>query len=55
MSSGTSLFFPQGMSPDRYIQMFIDEFKKLGFTDDDITLSIVDYTNSVWYNIKLKW
>lgn len=51
----TALFIPYGIDPEKYRRMFVEEFKKLGFSDNDIELSIISGTNFIIYEIELKW
>lgn len=50
-----SLFIPQGVAPLHYRQLFINEFNKLGFTEDYIELWEKEHRNFYDYNITLKW
>lgn len=49
------VFIPKQVEPHYYRQLFIDAFKKLGFTDEDIELD--EYRSSDYdaYNIILRW
>lgn len=54
-SNRTSLFVPIGISPEEYLKLFVEAFKDLGFTYDDITLK---KSSNEWYDsydIILKW
>lgn len=54
-SNFTSLFVPSGISPEEYRKLFVEAFKDLGFTYDDITLK---KSSNEWYDsydIILKW
>jgi hypothetical protein len=50
-----SLFVPCGVAPLHYKQLFINEFNKLGFTEDCMELWEQEYKNFYEYNIVLKW
>lgn len=50
-----SLFIPQGIAPLHYRQLFINEFNKLGFTEDCMDLWEQVCKNFYEYNIVLKW
>lgn len=53
-SNFTQLFIPREVSPQVYRQVFVEAFKELGFTDDDI---ILEKKSNEWldsYNIILK-
>lgn len=50
-----SLFIPQGVAPLHYRQLFINEFNKLGFTEDCMELWEQECRNFYEYNIVLKW
>jgi hypothetical protein len=50
-----NLFIPNLVSPLHYRQLFIDEFTKLGFTEECIELSISEYDTFDYYDIKLTW
>lgn len=50
-----SLFIPQGIAPLHYRQLFINEFNKLGFTEDCMELWHQECRNFYEYNIVLKW
>lgn len=50
-----SLFIPDGIAPLYYRQLFINEFNKLGFTEDCMELCNQEYRNFYEYNIVLKW
>ena len=54
-SGGISLFIPYGVAPLHYRQLFINEFNKLGFTEDYMELSEKECRNFYEYNIVLKW
>lgn len=51
----TDFFVPKNYSPESYRQVFVDAFKELGFTDNDITLE--EQFNHLYgsYNIILRW
>ena len=49
------IFVPKGIAPESYRQLFVDELKKLGFTDEDIELSFSRNKIFDSYDIKLKW
>lgn len=49
------LFIPRNIEPLRYRQLFINEFNKLGFTEDYMELWEQTYRNHCEYNIVLKW
>ena len=51
----TYIWVPEHLKPEVYRQLFIDEFKKLGFTDNDMTLSYSSCENFDTYIITLKW
>lgn len=51
----TEIFIPKLVSPQHYRQMFINEFSKLGFTEENVELDIKDYDSCEYYNIKLTW
>ena len=54
-SNHTSLFVPSGISPEEHLELFVEAFKNLGFTYDDITLK---KSSNEWYDsydIVLKW
>lgn len=50
-----SLFIPDGIAPLYYRQLFINEFNKLGFTEDYMEFYEQEYKSSYDYNIVLKW
>jgi hypothetical protein len=50
-----SLFIPKGVAPLHYRQLFINEFSKLGFTEDYMEFYEQDYDYLYEYNIVLKW
>ena len=50
-----SLFIPTGVAPLHYRQLFINEFNKLGFTEDCMELWEQECRNFYEYNIVLKW
>ncbi len=54
-SNITQLFIPPFVSPLHYRQLFVEEFKKLGFTDDDMQLYVKETTYSDCYYIELEW
>ena len=49
------LFIPYGVAPLYYRQLFINEFNKLGFTEDSMKLRERECRNFYEYNIVLKW
>jgi hypothetical protein len=49
------LFIPYGVMPLHYRQLFINEFNKLGFTEDCMKLWEQECKNFYEYNIVLKW
>ena len=49
------LFIPQSVAPLHYRQLFINEFSKLGFTEDCMELREQECRNFYEYNIVLKW
>ena len=51
----TAFFIPCGIDPEKYRQMFVEEFKKLGFSDNDIELSNIGDDDFIIYEIELKW
>ena len=51
----TSLFVPNLVSPEYYLKLFVDAFKDLGFTDDDMTFTYSDNEYYESYDIILKW
>ena len=50
-----SLFIPHSIAPLHYRQLFINEFNKLGFTEDCMELWEQECRNFYEYNIVLKW
>ena len=54
-SNITQVFIPPLVSPLHYRQLFVEEFKKLGFTDDDMQLYVKETTYSDCYYIELEW
>ena len=51
----SEFFVPKCMEPERYRDLYVDEFKKLGFTDRDIELS-ADYNDDYdTYYIRVTW
>jgi hypothetical protein len=54
-SNHTSLFVPSGISPEEYLKLFVEAFKNLGFTSDDITITYADNEYFESYDIILKW
>jgi hypothetical protein len=51
----TEIFIPNFIAPLHYRQLFINEFTKLGFTEENVELDIKDYNSCKYYNIKLTW
>lgn len=51
----TSFFVPKAIKPEYYRNLFILEFKKLGFTDADIELKENFDFDCDFYDIILKW
>ena len=54
-SNRTSLFVPSGITPEEYRKLFVESFRELGFTYEDITL---EKSSNEWYDsydIILKW
>jgi hypothetical protein len=54
-SNRTSLFVPIGISPEEYLKLFVEAFKNLGFTSDDIITTYADNEYFESYDIILKW
>jgi hypothetical protein len=54
-SNRTSLFVPIGISPEEYLKLFVEAFKNLGFTSDDIIITYTDNEYFESYDIILKW
>lgn len=50
-----NFFIPNLVSPLHYRQLFVDEFTKLGFTEECMELSISEYDTFDYYDIKLTW
>lgn len=51
-----ALHIPNNVQPNDYVRAYIEEFKKLGFTDKDITHKVVNYHNCYdAYQIILTW
>lgn len=48
-------FIPSNIAPRHYRQLFVNEFIKLGFAEDDIELSISETSCGTFYNIVLTW
>ena len=49
------LFIPNNISSLHYRQLFINEFNKLGFTEECMELYEQEYRNFYEYNIVLNW
>jgi hypothetical protein len=54
-SNRTSLFVPHFVSPEYYLKLFVDAFKDLGFTEEDMTFTYADNEYYESYDIILKW
>ena len=54
-SNRTSLFVPVGISPEAYLKLFVDAFKNLGFTSNDMIFTYADNEYYESYDIILKW
>ena len=48
-------FIPPKVSPLHYRKLFIDEFIKLGFAEEDIELNVVDGRYCTYYGINVTW
>lgn len=49
------IFIPNLIPPQYYRQLFINEFTKLGFTEECIELEVKGFNSCDYYNIKLTW
>ena len=49
------IFIPELVPPQYYRQLFINEFTKLGFTEEYIELDVQDFDSCEYYKIKLNW
>ena len=49
------VFIPKHVGPNYYRQLFVDAFKALGFTDEDIELEEYSCSSYDTYNITLRW
>lgn len=49
------ILIPKRIGPSYYRHLFIEAFKKLGFTDDDIECSETTCSSYDAYNIILRW
>lgn len=54
-SNRTSFFVPEFVSPEHYLKLFVDAFKDLGFTEEDMTFIYADNEDFESYDIILKW
>ena len=54
-SNRTSLFVPVGISPTEYRKLFVDAFRDLGFTYDDIIMTFTSNEYYDSYDLILKW
>ena len=54
-SNRTSLFIPEFVSPEYHLKLFVDAFKDLGFTEEDMTFTYADNEYFESYDIILKW
>ena len=54
-SNRTSLFIPEFVSPEYHLKLFVDAFKDLGFTEEDMTFTYADNEDFESYDIILKW
>ena len=54
-SNRTSLFVPDFVSSEYYLKLFVDAFKDLGFTEEDMTFIYTDNEDFESYDIILKW
>lgn len=46
---------PKACTPETYRQLFIDEFKKMGFDNEDIELTKGENESYTYYNMILRW
>lgn len=51
----SDIFIPKQVEPNYYRQLFVDAFKALGFTDEDIELQECSCSSYDAYNITLRW
>lgn len=51
----SEFFVPKCMEPELYRDLYVDEFKKLGFTDRDIELSSSHNSDYDTYYIRVCW
>lgn len=54
-SNRTSLFVPAGISPEAYLNLFVEAFKDLGFTSSDMIFTYADNEYFEHYDLILKW
>lgn len=51
-----TLLVPDSIDPRDYMRAYVEEFRKLGFADKDMTRKVINYNNSYdEYQITLTW